>query len=448
MKKIIFIGSHLGYAMERTPLGGGAMVALELVRRWQQAVKEGGFELTALGSGKVSPHPEADYVRLGGKAGGSDAGLVKLSELQYARFCREFETATTQWVLSRRDRFDPKDTCVIVNDISEGPTLAALAERGYPIVSLWHVDVVDYFNKLYLRGLIKPERLTRLYEGSRRFGGKGLLPDVLRLVFEKQRETVAHSRRMILPSTMMAETVERCYRAVATGDGDFANRAVVVPWGVWQRDFSEEEVAQGAARLREHFQIKPDSLVLMTLSRISPEKGLHLLLKALKIIEKKGVFARKDVCLFMCGEPAFMQGASYWKRVKAEAAQLKKIRIFFPGYLAAPEKRMYFRLARLFISPSIHESYGLNIVEAMQAGLAVLTSDHYGVRDLDLAGFGERVRYPSLAQAPALLAEKLEMLLKDPENLKAMGKAAKARAATMPFSAAADTVLNTALELL
>ena len=60
MKKIVFIGSHLGYAMEKTPLGGGAMVALELVRRWQQAVKEGGFELTALGSGKVSPQPEAD----------------------------------------------------------------------------------------------------------------------------------------------------------------------------------------------------------------------------------------------------------------------------------------------------------------------------------------------------------------------------------------------------
>ena len=441
MKKLVFIAGHLGYPMDRTPLGGGAMVGVELARQWRAA----GVELAVLGSGPETPAPGVEYHAL---AEPGQDGLVSLSEFGYAAFCRRFERETTRWLLNARARFDPSQTCVVVNDISEGPALAELSRAGYPIVSIWHVDVVDYFNKLYLRRYLKPERLTRLYEFCRSLGLSKAVPDVLRLVFEKQRETVANSRRLVVPSQAMAETLRRCYGGLLGDAEELARRIVVVPWGGWDPRADEAEVASGAERLKAHYQIGPNTTTLMTLSRISPEKGIHLLLEALRLLEVEGFTTGRDVCLFVCGEPAFMQGAAYERVVRRAAAALKRVRVFFPGYLAAAEKQMHFRLARLFVSPSLHESYGLTVVEAMRAGLAVLASDHYGVQDLLHESFGRRVHYSSARQAPPLLAAELEELLAEPERLKEMGRLARLAGEAMPFQKAAQAVLETAFSLI
>ncbi len=436
MKNLIFVGSHLGYPMDRTPLGGGAMVGLQLVRHWKP---DESWRLVVLGSGPESPGVGVEYQRLAAR----EEGLVELGELAYARFCRDFERETTDWILSRRADLRPSQTAVVVNDISEGPTLARLAEAGYAITSIWHVDVVDYFNKLYLRRFFAPENLTRLHERLREAGAGRVLPDVLQLVFEKQRETVAHSRRIIVPSTAMAETIRRCYCELVP-DSELSRRIAVVPWGVWAQDPTDAEKNR-AEELREYHEIGPDAFTLMTLSRISPEKGIHLLLEALRLLETSGRLAGRDVRLFVCGEPAFMMGQAYHRQVRAAAARLKQVKVVFPGYLDASAKRVYLQLPNLFVSPSVHESYGLNVVEAMHAGLPILSSDHYGVRDVLPADAGRLVHYPSPKKAPPLIAEALLGLMADVEGLKRMGKAARAAAEATPFASAADAVRAAAL---
>lgn len=438
MKRLIFVASHVGYPMDRTPLGGGAMVGLQLVRHWRA---DASWSLTVLGSGPEAPVGGCDYHRLAERP----EGLVDLGELDYARFCRDFEEETTQWVLARRKDFPSRDTVIVVNDVSEGPALARLAEAGYAILSIWHVDVVDYFNKLYLRRIVAPERLTRLHERMRSIGADWILPDVLDLVFEKQRETVYHSQRMIVPSRAMADTLMRCYGDLI-GYEELSRRIVVVPWGVWS-DQPGPADENRANELREYHEINDDTTVLMTLSRISPEKGVHLLLEALRLLEVNGKISGKDIRLFICGEPAFMMGQAYGRKVRAAASKLKQVKVVFPGYLDAAAKRAYFQLGDLFISPSIHESYGLNVVEAMNAGLPILASDHYGVRDTLPPDAGRLVHYPSPKKAPPLLAAALEVMIADRAKLKAMGDAARVAASAMPFSAAADAVRLAALGL-
>lgn len=415
------------------------MVGLQLARHWKP---DASWSLTVLGSGPELPAPGLDYHRLAGR----DEGLVDLGELDYARFCRDFEEQTTDWLLSRRSEYPPKDTVVVVNDISEGPTLEPLTQAGYKVLSIWHVDVVDYFNKLYLRRIVAPEKLTKLHERMRQIGADWILPDVLNLVFEKQRETVFHSSRLVVPSRAMADTLMKCYGDLV-GYGELSKRIVVVPWGVWAEQPNEMD-AERAAELREYHEIGPDTTVLMTLSRISPEKGVHLLLEALRLLETSGKLAGKDVRLFVCGEPAFMMGQAYGRKVKAAAARLKQVKVVFPGYLDAAAKRAYFKLGELFVSPSIHESYGLNVVEAMHAGLPVLASDHYGVRDTLPPDAGRLVHYPSPKKAPPLLAAALLDMIAGKERLKKMGENAKAAAEAMPFSSAADAVRLAALGLL
>ncbi|MBI3289524.1 MAG: glycosyltransferase family 4 protein [Elusimicrobia bacterium] len=438
MKRLVFVASHVGYPMDRTPLGGGAMVGLQLVRHWRP---DAGWSLTVLGSGPDIPVPGCDYHRLAGREG----GLVDLGELDYAAFCRDFEEQTTQWLLTRKTEYPPRETVVVVNDVSEGPTLASLAQAGYRILSIWHVDVVDYFNKLYLRRIVAPEKLTRLHERMRAIGADWILPDMLNLVFEKQRETVYHSGRMIVPSRAMADTLMRCYGDLI-GYGELSSRIVVVPWGVWA-DAPGPADENRAAELREYHEIGPDTTVLITLSRISPEKGVHLLLEGLRLLEVNGRLAGRDVRLFICGEPAFMMGQAYGRKVRQAAAKLKKVKVVFPGYLDGAAKRAYFRLGDLFVSPSIHESYGLNVVEAMHAGLPVLASDHYGVRDTLPSDAGRLVHYPSPKKAPPLLASALLEMIADRARLKKMGEIARTAAESMPFSSAADALRLAALGL-
>ena len=437
---LVFIGSHIGYPMDRTPLGGGAMVGLHLARRWSQ---DPAVRLAVLGSGPEAPFPTSEracYTRLAAEP----QGLVDLSELAYARFCRRFEKATTQWLLARRAEWRPEETVVVVNDISESPDLAALKAAGYRILSIWHVDVVDYFNKLYLRGVVAAPRVTALYEALRRARLSSSVPDVLKLIFEKQRQTVAYSDIMALPSHAMAATVESCYAPSVDTAAALRARCLVQPWGA-VGDWKAADPRR-VEELKRHYQITSRSDIIMTLSRISPEKGIHLLIDALARLERQRRL-RRDTVLLICGEAAFMMGQAYLRRVRRAAARLR-LRCFFPGYLSSEDKPAYFALASLCVSPSVHESYGLNVVEALRAGLPVVASDHYGVQDILEDAYGVRVPYHNLKQAPEDLANALERLLGDRQRLKTMGTAAAQAAAGMNFDSASAKLRAAALSLL
>lgn len=451
MKRVIFVGSHLGYPMDRTPLGGGAMVGVQLVRHW---LERGGFGLKVLGSGPLPPVLGADY-QPAGVARRED--IAKLSELGYARFCRRFERATTGWIADHRDEWPPSETCVVLNDISESPDARRLAELGYPIVSIWHVDVVDFFNKMYLHNLLAPERLTRAFDRAVRVRLDWAVPGILHLVFGKQRQAVVHSGRMIVPSKRMAEILGVCYEHLKGGAG-MAGRVEIVPWGGWRDPLDEARVSGAAERLKAHYQLRPETRVLMTLSRISPEKGLLLLLDALRLLESYPDRPSRDLALFVCGEPSFMRGEPYYRQVRAAAERLRSFRVFFVGYLPPLEKQVYFRLSDLFVSPSIHESYGLSIVEALQAGLPVLASDHSGVDEILSPEFSRVVHYGRKAgkiaswarrrgDIPERLAGALRDMLQDIDALRAMGARAKAASEGMSFAQAAERVAGAALML-
>ena len=140
-----------------------------------------------------------------------------------------------------------------------------------------------------------------------------------------------------------------------------------------------------------------------------------------------------------------MQGAAYMRRVRRLASRLARVRAFFPGYLGPVEKNAYFKIADLFASPSVHESYGLNVVEAMQAGLPILASDHYGIRDILKEEFGRSVSYADLKLAPKLMAAALKDLLVDKPALRGMGERARRAGESMSFAKAAGSVLEAAL---
>jgi len=373
-------------------LGGGAAVCEHLTEEWSRT-RPFPFKL-------ITPE-------VLGSAAPSGTELVKFGERAYAQFSRAFERAATEEIL----RHDPASTVVLSNDVSEGPDFAALAARGFPIFTIYHVDVVAYVAEMYGRGWIKPETTVRWYPRLRR-----VLPEITRLIWEKQGASVRYSRALIVPSAGMREVMLRCYPECPP------EKIRVLPWGAW-----ESGGAGHAASVRREFQVPENALVLLTLSRISPEKGQDLLLDALLEWEQRDDFPERPVWLFVCGDAAFMQGQRFLDRLKQLAARLRQTRVVFPGYVMGERKQAFFALADLFVFPSRHESYGLTLLEALAAGLPAVCLDHHGARSVMRPEFGALVQ-------PSELRATIARLLADEAGRKRMGAAARKFAEGEKFS--------------
>jgi glycosyltransferase involved in cell wall biosynthesis len=385
-RHLIYTAAHGGFAHQRVPLGGGGTVCDQLLSYWKRSQP---FESIAC----VTPQSVT------GKE------LVGYSEAQYARFCREFEEFSTAEVLKR----DPRDTAVLVNDISEGPDFRKLAGRGFRIFTIYHVDVVAYVADIYAKGWVSPKTLARAYE----YLGWAL-PDMAKLVFEKQKHSVLYSRKCIVPSRRVKDVLRGCY---PQRPEDFVE---VVPWGsIADPSLPVPDVDE----IRREFQV--DSPVILTLSRISPEKGQDQLLAALRNYPD-------PLTVFICGDPAFMQGASHMAKLRHLAAQLPKhVKVHFPGYVTGERKRKFFALADLYIFPSRHESYGLTLMEALASGLPAVCLDHSGAREIMQDSFGRIVEHPEQ------LVSTIRELLRSSGT---MSEAARQFAAANPFPAAADRI--------
>ena len=359
--RVILTAAHVGFKGLNRPLGGGDAVANRLAHEWS---RDGRWPLTVLAAGAIPPASGVEFHQIG--PAGSDPDLTRLSELEYAAFCERFGAGLTEALLAAEP-----GTIAVTNDLAEGPDFARLGEAGVRLVTLFHVDVVDYFCRIYLHGLIAPERLTRAYDIICRRGWERRVPLILRLVFGKQRDAMRHSSALVVPSIKMKQLLTRCYPQTPP------SRIHVIPWGCWSD--AAEPSAVAIARDRFAPLIHPCRPTLLTLSRISPEKGHDLLLRALQVRERRRA---APVSLIVAGEAAFMQGARFLAKLKRMAARIRQSDVHFVGYADPAAKQALFSLADLYVHPSRHESYGLTLCEAIVAGLPVISSDHYSASDL------------------------------------------------------------------
>ena len=145
-----------------------------------------------------------------------------------------------------------------------------------------------------------------------------------------------------------------------------------------------------------------DCPTILLACRLIPDKGVHILVEAMRILEQKGV--RAEAKIFGSSGFGGSPTTPYIQNLLDNAPSNVK----FPGYCAGMALADEFRKADIFCLPSVfNDPFPLVVLEAMAARLPVVASRRGGIPEALFAGGGRLVEYNS----PTALAGALEELI-------------------------------------
>lgn len=207
------------------------------------------------------------------------------------------------------------------------------------------------------------------------------------------------------------------------------DNSVVIPNGVFFEDFDISDEKRSKIRFVApiaQLNFEESDIVLLSVGRLSAEKGHSVLLKAFDLMVQKEKHqnvidtdvSKKSpkVTLLLVGEgPEREELELQAKKIDAD--------IIFVGH--SDDVIPYFWAADIFILPSLYEGFGIVILEAMAAGLPVLASAVGGIPEIindDINGD----LFP--AGNSEVLSEQLIHLINSPHKRVNLGKNGKLRA--------------------
>jgi glycosyltransferase involved in cell wall biosynthesis len=238
---------------------------------------------------------------------------------------------------------------------------------------------------------------------------------------------------------------------------EIAERSSAIYNGVDTREFQPANEPRSAADRGD--------IVILFVGRMSPEKGLHYLIEAFIALKRRCPNARLrlvgpewladyDVIAGLVSgrlraelerfydttlaqrlltrarkraprQLSFLEDKSYVPFLKRQIpAHMADSVEFVSGvsHTALPEQ---YRQADIVVQPSLYETFGMPLVEAMASGLPVIGSDVGGIPEV--VGSGESGMLVPPGDAKSLEAA-LEQLVTDPERRRTLGAAGRARA--------------------
>lgn len=182
----------------------------------------------------------------------------------------------------------------------------------------------------------------------------------------------------------------------------------VIPNGVEPEDFLQARLLPFRAPTRERHGINSAARVVLFVGEFF-RKGLSAAVQALAAL------ARPDVHLLVVGRGPQAVFAALAERLGVAS------QVHFVGFV--PDPRPYFSAADVFLFPTLYEPFGMVVLEAMAAGLPVITTRLAGVADVICAGEeGYLVADPLDVEA---YAQALRDIFADPAQAARMGSAAR-----------------------
>jgi glycosyltransferase involved in cell wall biosynthesis len=147
---------------------------------------------------------------------------------------------------------------------------------------------------------------------------------------------------------------------------DIAPEKIDVIYNAYDERFAVEPREEEVVRVRDRFQLH-DEFVLYA-GNVKPHKNLERLIQAFDLVRQRGLDRLK---LVIIGDEVSKYAAL---RRAVHRHQLHKY-VRFLGYLPEETLAVMYRLAGVFVFPSLYEGFGLPPLEAMASGTPVVTSN-------------------------------------------------------------------------
>ena len=332
------------------------------------------------------------------------------------------ETDDEAWIKripARSIYFDPEDKLMKYGIALDG--LIALRHEKYDIVHI-HTPFVAHYLGLKLAHLLDVpcvETYHTFFEDYLHhylpFIPKGIARGIARLISRRQCNAVD---AIVAPSQPMLD--------VLRGYG-VKSKAVVVPTGLQAHSFAK---ADGAA-FRAQYGIAADRPMALFVGRVAFEKNITFLLHMWVELLKK----QSNALLVIAGEgPAEASLHALSKELNLED------HIKFIGYLDRnTELNACYQSADVFVFSSMSETQGLVLLEAMAQSTPVVAIAELGTKSILIEGEGALIA----PHDAVLFADKVDSLLSNPSQSKALGRAAYHYAKTRwTDSAQAERMIN------
>jgi D-inositol-3-phosphate glycosyltransferase len=219
---------------------------------------------------------------------------------------------------------------------------------------------------------------------------------------EMERRLIQYADRIIAPTTdERNQMIRYC--------GASPYKIEVIPCGVDLKHF----IPQNRRQARERLGLRQDQPVLLFVGRLDPFKGPDLLLREAAIMEEEAQV------VIVGGK---LTGDKELQELRQLAAELNlEDRVHFLGARPKHELPMIYSAADVLVMPSYHESFGMAAAESLACGTPVVGTRAGGLTTIIRQG---KTGY-LVPRSPGAFAEKLDMLLRNPDLLAQMRQATR-----------------------
>jgi glycosyltransferase involved in cell wall biosynthesis len=194
-------------------------------------------------------------------------------------------------------------------------------------------------------------------------------------------------------------------------------RVELLPDGVDLQKFNKTNFTNN--NIKKQIGVPQDKIIIGITGRMTPGKGYEQFLAAAKIINYK----YSDKVFFLAVGGASFGEDEYEKKIKSLAKELGLQNILFTGQRDDTPEML--SAMDIFAFPSHEESFGIALLEAMAMKLPAAASGNAGVLDIVVDNETGLLFEPKNAKS---LAEKLIMLIENPDLRLKFGRAARKRA--------------------
>lgn len=193
---------------------------------------------------------------------------------------------------------------------------------------------------------------------------------------------------------------------------------------------SDPEATSGRLELRQELGIGTEALVFLFAGKFVPRKQVHVLITAFQ--QLLADLPDADLHLVLVGdgpdEPSLRKQAGDTRSVH------------FAGFMNQSQMPNAYRMADIYVLPSVRDTWGLGLNEAMAAGCATIASDRVGAAP-DLVAGKPYGRVFQCGNAGALCARMRE-LVEISDDLPDLRRQAAAASEKWSIEAAADAVME------